>query len=282
MGQDDQNRLFDTVDEETRNWQQGDYCLGDLEFSLVVNSDHHIASSDKLDDEESVVLQPVSGLCVVSQTCDIVRTCRKRPFIDFSPLVEVESDVLAQVKKGMRPNYAFLKPLEDDCLVVDLDRTMTVEKSLLLNLDRLSGLRTDEEKRGFSWSLGRKRTRFAFPDEFNALIAKFSKRIRKRSKKPADEIDFVSSLREIRVRAAPVWNHSSVEVTLYLVKESKPNVSVSNQKAREIIKTWESLIGSSLLYNPIKFELTNLETLSAQEYVESDPLDFDHLSQSSG
>lgn len=281
MDQNDQNRLFDKVDQETKRWQQGDYCLGDLEFSLVVNNDQHIATSERLDSEETNILQPVHGLCVVSQTCDIVRTCRKRPYIELSPLVEVMSDFLAEVKKGMRPNYAFLKPLENDHLVVDLDRTMTAEKSILLKLDRLAGLDTEQVKRMFSWSLGRKRTRYAFPDEFTALIDDFSSRIKKKYKKSSDEGKFINSLREIRVRAAPSWSHSSVEVTLYLVKESQPEVSVSDQKAREIIKTWESLIGSSILYHPIKFELTDLETLSAREYVESDPLDFDHLSQSS-
>lgn len=280
MGQDDQNRLFDKVDQETRKWQQGDYCLGDLEFYLVVNSEQHIAASEQLDSEETSILKPVRGLCVVSQTCDIVRTCRKRPFVEFSPLVEVNSKYLAEVKKGMRPNYAFLKPLEYDLLVVDLDRAMTAEKSLLLKLDRLAGLGTDEEKRMFSWSLGRKRTRFAFPDDFIALINKLSNRIKNKHKKFSNEGSFINSLREIRVRAAPSWNHPKVEVTIYLVKETNPEVSVSFQDEQKVIETWNGQIGQSNRYDPINFEITGLEVLSAQDYVESDPLDFDHPSQS--
>lgn len=280
MGQDDQNRLFYKVDQETRKWQQGDYCLGDLEFYLVVNSEQHIAAREQLDSEETSILQPVRGLCVVSQTCDIVRTCRKRPFVEFSPLVEVNSKYLAEVKKGMRPNYAFLRPLENDLLVVDLDRTMTAEKSLLLKLDRLAGLGTDEEKRMFSWSLGRKRTRFAFPDDFIALINKLSNRIKNKHKKFSNEGSFINSLREIRVRAAPSWNHPKVEVTIYLVKETNSEVSVSFQDEKKVIETWSCQIGQSNRYDPINFEITGLEVLSAQDYVESDPLDFDHLSQS--
>ena len=68
---------------------------------------------------------PVHGLTVVTQTCDIVRACGSRPFVQVCPLVEVDADRLEEIRRGRRPNYAFVPGTAPRSLVADLDRVMT-------------------------------------------------------------------------------------------------------------------------------------------------------------
>jgi hypothetical protein len=38
--------------------------------------------------------QQVLGLVVVTQSCDVVRSCTERPYVEVCPLVEVDDDPL--------------------------------------------------------------------------------------------------------------------------------------------------------------------------------------------
>ena len=64
----------------------------------------------------------VYGLAVLTQTCDIVRDCVQRPFIEVAPLVRMDPENCLAVRRGRRPSYASLPALEARGLVVDLDR----------------------------------------------------------------------------------------------------------------------------------------------------------------
>ena len=158
---------FTIIDEITSQWSQGDFALGLYDFFLKVNSKHHIATSDNLDDDEEVISQAIDGFCVVSQTCYIVRECKKRPYIEVVPLVKLQGIDFIEVTKGLRANYVYVPSLKDQFLVADLERVMTIEKSCLKEVQRKIGCNSDNERRSFARALARKRARFAFPDDFN-------------------------------------------------------------------------------------------------------------------
>lgn len=94
-----------------------------------------------------------------TQTCDLVRRCADRPFVEVSPLVEVDDRVLREVERGRRPNYGFIPGVAPRRLVADLDRVMTVEKAVVAAWARVEGSRTDDDARRLSLALARKRAR---------------------------------------------------------------------------------------------------------------------------
>ncbi len=257
-------------------WRQGDYYLGDLDFYFQINPSNHIASDYAPDPDEIVLPHQVSGLCVVSQSCDILRECQQRPYIEVSPLVKVPPEILQEVKKGARSNYGFIPQLEKQETVIDLDRVMTIEKSCLIEIERQQGCNSDQERRNLSKILARKRARFAFPDDFNNSINKLIKRIKKKHGKNSNDGEELRSLREIRVTAYPSWQETPAEVHISFIK----NDSSTTFDESTFLPRWIELIEKNDMYN-ITGEITSLEKISAKEYIESDPLDFDNLTVSS-
>ncbi|MDH3598137.1 MAG: hypothetical protein OEU26_00700, partial [Candidatus Tectomicrobia bacterium] len=113
------------------------------------------------DEGVEIVESSVEGFVVLTQTCDIVRQCTERPFLEVGPIIEVPEQFAHEIERGRRPSYAIIPALRDRRLIVDLDRTMTIEKAVLAHWSRVAGCRTDEETRQFSLALARKRVRFA-------------------------------------------------------------------------------------------------------------------------
>ena len=105
-------------------------------------------------------------MVMLSQTCDVVRGCRERPFVEIAPLMRMSEQDVEAVRRLKRPAFACVSATAADCLVADLDRTMTVEKALVAGWTRIPGWETDAELRDFALALARKRSRFAFPDDF--------------------------------------------------------------------------------------------------------------------
>jgi hypothetical protein len=166
----------------------------------------------------------VRGFVVVSQTCDIVRSCRERPYIEVAPLVEVKASDLPMIERGRRPRYVGAPGLRNHALVGDLDRVMTVEKAVVATWDHLAGCFTDWETRDFARALARKRTRFAFPDDFTALASKLQSRLQDKHDKQSDEGEALRALREIRVRAAPSWDDDPVDILFWFIRhEDEPD-----------------------------------------------------------
>jgi hypothetical protein len=219
----------------------------------------------------------VRGLVVLTQTCDIVRTSRERPFLEVAPLVEVSAQVAHEIERGRRPVYAIVPTLRTHGLVADLDRTMTVEKAVVAQWARIAGCRTDTEARRFALALVRKRARVAFPDDFTALVARLQARVLERHDKQSEEGRALRALREIRVRAAPSWEATTVEVTFWFIREEEA-MEFEGKRWDILLDGWLQLMPASGRFRHVHGAVLALEDLTAKEYVESDPLDLDHLS----
>src|SRR5690606_33805108 len=137
-------------------------------------------------------------------------------------------------------------------------RGMTVEKPLVATWERVSGCKTDQEARDFAAALARKRARFAFPDDFNQLVNKLSKRLTEKHDKQTHEGRALRSLREIRVSAQPSWDSNQVELMLWFVKNDGEEDFEGTSWA-ELLRVWLNLIPARGRFTQIYGQVTSLD-----------------------
>lgn len=269
---------FADIDQLTALWRQGDCFIGSHEFIFQTNPNHHISSEENLAEEDTVLFQDTLGFCVISQTCDITRSCKDRHYLEVSPLVHVTSERLLEIEKGKRPSYGFIPNIKEHGLVADLDRVMTIEKSCLKGLKRTEGCVTDNQRLAFAQCLVRKRARFAFPDEFNFITSDLQDRMIDKHKKESPEGQALRALKEIRVFASPSWDAEQVSVHFFFIRDALKK-DFKGTDWDTFLTKWLSLIEKTPCYHCVTGEITTMEILSAEEYVTSAQLDLDHLSR---
>lgn len=278
------------IDDALLKWRQGDAVLEEVPFFLhladirrpLTPASHAIATEDApADGAEGLagVASNLLGIVVVSQTCDIVRPCTKRPFVEVCALAEVSEQDLEDVRRLRRPAYAFLPGLSHLRLVADLDMTMTVEKSVLVPLRRVEGCRTDAERRAFADALARKRARFAFPDDFVAAMGKVRQRLKERHGRDSPEGATARALMEIRVTAVPDWDadHVTLNFLFILADDEPPPTSRDEVQISDWVGRFDST-GRFKLDDETPWRVCFLDDLDAATYVASDRVDLDDLS----
>lgn len=278
------------VDNRLAEWRQGDLLLAaDLPFVHLASGrvplteqanevvsgsppeNNGSAESDLLD-----ILTDVEGHIVLTQTCDIVRSCQERPFVQLAPLIAVDEPFLADVQRLRRPAFATVPVAAERGLVADLDRCMTVEKSVLATCHRTPGWSTDEQVRDFAQALARVRARFAFPDDFVEAIRNFRAAVFKRHGKNHDEGQHLDALGEIRIQAYPNWHAPRVQLTFWFIKKSDP---VDCEPAwHEFADQWTALVDASERFESPDAIVCTLEDMRAVDYLQSDRLDYAQLS----
>ena len=270
------------IDSSLREWRQGDLALEESWFVHV--GDGAVPLSEAAGAAGSGVqalTSEVLGLVVVTQTCDIVRSCVARPYVEVAPLVRVNKDDLHQVKRGRRPAHATLPRLDVDLLVVDLDRVMTVEKSIVASWKRTPGFTSDADGRAFAQALARKRVRFAFPDDFTSLARKLQGRLGDKHDKNTDEGRGLRGLREIRVNASPAWEAAAAEVFSWFIRDDA-DATFEGKSWADLLKEWLKLVPASGRFTSVEGQIVTLQAMTAEDYVGSDQLDLDYLSMSVG
>lgn len=287
MTQEDQR----TIDLALQAWRQGDVSLdAGLEFIHFADlSRPHSPASNQLaealaNNVETIeagvttVAVEVRGIVLLSQTCDVVRSCRNRPFVEVAPLVEVPEPWVKEIRRLKRPAFAYVPATVGARLVADLDRTMTVEKAIVAGWTRIPGWETDEDLRDFAHALARKRSRFAFPEDFVVAAQALQKHLTDKHDKQSDEGAHLRALREIRVRAAPSWGADTVQLSWWFIKEADP-VDVRADWPK-FIEQWMDLFDPRTRFRLDSPIACCLEDMTARDYVESDQLDLDRLSVS--
>ena len=161
-------------------------------------------------------------------------------------------------------------------MVADLDRTMTVEKALVAEWNRQQGCQTDEERRAFADALTRKRARFAFPDDFVRAASQLQKRLIDKYEKATGEGAHLRAVREIRVQAAPSWDHREVALSWWFVKEADPGEFPADWLTH--MDKWLDLFDWNQRFSLETRVACRLEDMTAHDYVASDRLGLDRLS----
>ncbi|MGE3536373.1 MAG: hypothetical protein AB7N91_02925 [Candidatus Tectimicrobiota bacterium] len=270
---------YRAIDTALQAWRQGDCVLGEHWFVHRFDPACPLTAQSVANAEAGVDLteSAVPGLVVLTQTCDIVRQSRERPCIEVAPLVEVPAGMTQEIERGRRPSYAVIPALRARHLVADLDRTMTVEKAVVATWTRTAGCRTEHEARRLALALIRKRGRVAFPDDFTGFVANLQKRLLEKHDRQSDEGRALRALREIRVQASPSWNAPEVELTFWFIREEEL-VDFAGVRWDLWLEHWLALLSPAGRFALVQGMVVTLADLTAQDYVESDPLDLDYLS----
>lgn len=203
--------LDETVtDAAILEWRQGDV----IEFSRFVHQksgdpDHLLAS----------VSTATEKLVVVTQTCDIVRPVSRRPFVQLAAVVSVDEGRARKLREGTTPHLIHLPALGPNAFA-DLDRVMTWEKQTLVAYERAPAVRDEDERRKLRDSIGRKFSRFPFPDDFTISIEWLRDRIIDKHDKPVSaEGRLLRQVMQIRATANPDWDSAAASIDLTFVLE---------------------------------------------------------------
>ena len=170
------------IDSALSKWRQGDVSLdAEIEFIHLADlSNAHSPASLQLAKEGSDPVEPASsittlledtpGVVVLTQTCDLIRSCEKRPYVSIAPVAQLDTQLVEEVRLLKRPAFAYIPAISERGFVADLDRIMTVEKAVVARWTRVAGCETDKEAREFARAISRKFSRFAFPNDFVSAI----------------------------------------------------------------------------------------------------------------
>jgi hypothetical protein len=280
------DELATQLDEALSSWRQGDAVIATgIEFVHLANLSHPLTpessqSTDASGEEGSGIsgiLTEVEGLVILSQTCDVVRSCKFKPFLEVAPLVGVSADRFNQVRLGQIVSLVHVPGVADKLLVGDLSRVMTVEKAVLTGRQRIPGCLSDLDMRNFADAVVRVRGRFAFPNDFVDAIDLFRGWVLKTHGKQTEDGRMLDDLREIRVRAAPSWSSDHPELTFLFVKKDDSDFEEAMWAAKA--DEWRSRMDfANSRFEEIDVVVATLDDLTARDVVESDRLDLDHLS----
>lgn len=154
---------------------------------------------------------------------------------------------------------------------------MTVEKPVVAQWERVAGCLDDNDSRRLSLALARKRARIAFPDDFVAFAAPVMNRMSTKHDKESDEGRALRALLEIRVRAAPSWDAESVQLMFWFIR-NEDEATFEKQSWDLLLEAWMKRVSAKGRFAEVHGTVQTPDDLTARDYVESDPLDLDHLS----
>jgi hypothetical protein len=246
------------------DWRQGDLALASIEMPII-----------DLDGE--VVWQAIDalhGVVIISQSCDIIKDIDKRPYVQVAALVPATAGEIARAVKGETPSRIHLECIVDRELLIDLDVTATVHKNVVATWQHTVGCCSDQERRRIAAGFARHRQRFAFPDKFNDLVRHLRSWIANKRDKASTQGNFVRAICEIRV-LCDNWDEPT-ELTFLAIVNHKP----AEDEFAEWTKAAKSLEAKAAngAYPRGEFRIVTYDDISAREYLKSDRLDWDGLS----
>jgi len=163
---------------------------------------------------------PSGKAVIITQTCDVVQD--KYRYVHLSPVVQLPELEASNAREGKHSQYVHVPTLGADYFG-DLRQVATFEKELIARAVRAPGVRTDEEIRNFGRAVGRRFSRFAFPDEVVPWLRPLEIIIQgKHDKRESPVGRAAQRLASIRVAAEPPgWRAGPpYSLTLYFILKS--------------------------------------------------------------
>ena len=114
----------------------------------------------------------------------------------------------------------------------------------------------------FASALARKRVRFAFPDDFTALAKNLENRLTDKHEKESAEGQALRALREIRVQAAPSWDHNSITLTFWFVRHDE-DIDFDGSSWSTFLESWLRLVPPTGRFKAVFGQVTTLADLTA-------------------
>lgn len=154
-------------------------------------------------------------VAIISQSCDIVR--RERQHVVVAALTELPPESAGLATRGSIPRYVSLPALKSAAFI-DLDRIATVPKSTLAGRAHEPGVDPEDwgQVRNLSRSIGRKFSRFAFPDEVVPWFDPLRSVVEKRHQKNSALGRVLRAITELRVEADE-WSQAGRRVKLHVI-----------------------------------------------------------------
>ena len=245
-------------------WEQGDACLSVDELPVIVS------------DEGDADFIAVSGVVVLTQTCDMIRDSADRPHFHVAALVPATSDEIEQIRRFARPQYVYVPQCAEMGLVGDLDLITSYSKSVLTGWTRLPAPAVADARRDFGYATGRHRSRVAFPDRWAAELDKLRNWLRSKSQKSSPEGIFAAAIEQMRIVANDVDCPDEAEILCLI----PPGVTqtVRSEWAKVMIPKLQSKIDDNWGCKVV-FRIATTNEITAAEYLNSLRLDFDALSR---
>ena len=115
-------------------------------------------------DGNEVWVETPHGVTLITQTCDIVVDTKR--FVQVAPLVPMDGNDARQASKGAIPGMVAVPGAGKD-IFADLEHVATVDKRYISSFAPKRGASSTGELKRFGARVGRKFSRFAFPDDIN-------------------------------------------------------------------------------------------------------------------
>ena len=274
------NALVERLNAHTQLWRQGDIVeLG--AFVWLAEPQLALTSQSAMIDNKglSSVVAEIDQMVIVSQTCDIVRDCRQRPFLLLSPVVRLEEPHAGAARRGTSPRFIPVPGLGNNYFA-NLDTVVTAEKSVLLNLEPKRGLLNELWQRRFGDGVARVFSRFAFPDHLSIALRGLVNRVKSKHDRNSPEGRALRALEEIRVTGSPSWNAQEIHVFISFSPSTREeaNDAMSDEEWKRIIGEWLDRAKTHGVIRSVRGAMVPLDELTARDYIDSDPLDLDYLS----
>ncbi len=197
--------MTEGVDDVFRDLRQGDFvqqpCSLQVQTSVTYGSTEGVACD---------------GLIIISQSCDLVRPAARERYVQVARLVTEPDPDKRKALLGAHTPTKIRVPNRDD-LFIDLTVVTTMDKDAIAHLTWDRTITTSQDAEEFAQALGRKVSRFAFPDEFQDAIKKFRDRVRKKHDRDSAEGRAWEKVRQIRATATDDWTDDEYDVTVTFV-----------------------------------------------------------------
>lgn len=258
----------------------------------------------------------IKQIAILTQTCDIVRSPDKRPYLQASPLRRFSDiNTVRRYAEGETPQYVALPGAGMDAFV-DLDEIATISKTLAVEWPHHPGVREDpEEIRRFGQGVARKFGRYPFPNYFIESVDLLRKRILHRwDKSTSPEGRVLADLVQIRVRPVPIEGASATDFSLSFImkqgslpildnppspsrqitswlsasrgpadiaqKIANPSISLDDKAFLydRLAESWADQCSTNHVVRSISGEIVSEDEYVLTEYWQSERLDLDQLS----
>lgn len=157
------------------------------------------------------------GVAVITQTCDLVLS--DRPTAHLVPVVELPASEAKANRSGRRPHLVHL-PALGECCFADLTFMATVDKQVVVDAERVPGVKDIADVRKFGQRVGRRFSRFAFPDEVVPWLRPLQSVAESRAPKESSPIGWAfQRVASLRLWCEDEWDSSPYALTLFVVLE---------------------------------------------------------------
>jgi len=192
-------------------------CAGAMQATLLPNVRQLLVETE---DGPAYVPTP-DGAVVLSQTCDVMQA--NRHSVQVSPLAHLDGPVAAEAARENRPRYAPVWSQgqgQGPVGFADLEVVATWSKGRLAQERQVSASwHTSLQTRTFGRAVGRRFSRFAWPDVLQPWLRPLEQVLQKRydgATSPAGRL--VAGLQQVRV-GADDWDAPELNLTLHFIFE---------------------------------------------------------------